>query len=114
MITAVTLKPPPCRGTPRDFAAQIGADAGDRLRRFEQRLRRRPRLARRASDIAHSFGFTGYTLREVNVSANDQNFTPRPRLMAMEAKSAMADASVPVAAGKTSVVVTVSGAVQLK
>lgn len=72
------------------------------------------RFKARATDIARGFGFAGYTLREVNVSANDQGFTPRPRLMALEARAAMAEAPVPVEAGKTSVVVTVSGSVQLK
>ncbi len=68
----------------------------------------------RATEIAQAFGFTGYTLREVSVNANDAGYTPRPRLMAMEAKSAVADAPVPVEAGKTLVVVNVSGSVQLK
>lgn len=72
------------------------------------------RFKARASDIARSFGFTGYTLREVNINANDQGYSPRPRLLAMEAKASQADAPVPVEAGKTAVVVTVSGAVQLK
>lgn len=67
----------------------------------------------RAGDIARAFGFTGYTLREVNVSASDQGYTPRPRMVAMEAK-AVADAPVPVEAGKAAVLVTVSGSVQLK
>ena len=72
------------------------------------------RFKLRANDIARGFGFGSYTLREINVSANDQGFAPRPRAMAMEAKSAMADAAVPVEAGKTLVVVTVAGSVQLK
>ena len=73
------------------------------------------RFKTRATDIAQGFGFTGYTLREVSVNANDQGYSPRPRMLAMQAKSDMAvDASVPVEAGKTSVTVTVSGAVQLK
>lgn len=72
------------------------------------------RFKARAVEIARDFGFSGYTLREVNVTANDQGFTPRPRFMAMEAKASMADAPVPVEAGKTSVVMTVSGSVQLK
>lgn len=72
------------------------------------------RFKARATEIARSFSFGSYSLREVNVSANDQGFTPRPRMMAMEAKSAMADAAVPVEAGKTVVVVTVAGSVQLK
>ncbi len=68
----------------------------------------------RATEIAQAFGFSGYTLREVNVNANDAGYTPRPRVMAMEAKSTMADAPVPIEAGKTLVLVNVSGAVQLK
>lgn len=72
------------------------------------------RFKARAMDISRSFGFTGYTLREVSVNANDQGFTPRPRMLAMEARASMSDAAVPVEAGKTSVVVTVAGAVQLK
>lgn len=72
------------------------------------------RFKARAQDIARGFGFAGYGLREVTVSANEQGFTPRPRAMAMEAKASMADAAVPVEAGKSTVLVTVSGAVQLK
>ncbi len=72
------------------------------------------RFKAKADTIAKGFGFAGYTLREVAVNANDQSFQPRPRMMALEAKSSMADAAVPVEAGKSSVVVTVSGAVQLK
>lgn len=68
----------------------------------------------KASDVAKNFGFTGYTLREVSVNANDQGYTPRPRMMAMQAKSDMMEAAVPVEAGKSAVVVTVSGSVQMK
>ena len=66
----------------------------------------------KANELAKGFGFIGYTLREVSVNANDNG--PRPRVMAMQAKSFSADSAVPVEAGKTSVVVSVSGAVQLK
>ena len=72
------------------------------------------RYKAKASEIAKSFGFGGYTLREVSVNANDQGYTPRPRMMAMEAKAMSADAAVPVEAGKSTVVVTVSGSVQMK
>lgn len=72
------------------------------------------RFKARAAEIARSFGFTGYSLREVTVTANDQGFAPRPRMMAMEARSSLADAPLPVEAGKTTVLVTVSGSVQLK
>ncbi len=72
------------------------------------------RFKTKAGEIARGFGFAGYTLREVSVHANDQGATPRPRVMAMAARSALPDAPVPVEAGKAAVVVTVSGSVQLK
>ena len=72
------------------------------------------RFKAKAAELARSFGFSGYSLREVAVNTNDQGF-PRPvRMMAAEAKAAQADMAVPVEAGKSSVVVTVSGSVQLR
>ncbi len=92
-------------GLSREQRAKVEGDAqGLAIERFKAR----------AIEIARGFGFTAYTLREINVSANDQGFAPRPRMMAAEAKAMTADASVPVEAGKTAVVVTVSGSVQLK
>jgi predicted secreted protein len=71
------------------------------------------RFKAKAGEIAKGFGFAGYGLREVAVTANDQGFVPRaPRLMA--ATSAASQEPVPVEAGKSSVTVTVSGTVQLK
>ena len=67
----------------------------------------------KATELAKGFGFAGYTLREVAVNANDSG-PIRPRVMAASAKSFSPDAPVPVEAGKTSVVVNVSGSVQLK
>ena len=72
------------------------------------------RFKARAADIAKSFGFAAYTLREVAVNTGDQGYVPRPRVMAMESKSSMIDVAVPVEAGKATVTVTVSGSVQLK
>ncbi len=72
------------------------------------------RFKAKAGEVAKGFGFTGYTLREVSVNANDQGYVPRPRVMAMQAKSDMAESSVPVEAGKSTVQVTVSGSVQMK
>jgi len=68
----------------------------------------------KAAEIAKGFGFTGYTLREVSINANDQGGMPRPQMMAMRAKAADASEAVPVEAGKSTVLVTVSGQVQLK
>ena len=72
------------------------------------------RFKAKATELAKGFGFSGYTLREVAVNSNDQGFARPPRIMAMELKSAQADSPVPVEAGKSSVVVTVSGSVQLR
>ena len=64
--------------------------------------------------MSKGFGFSGYTLREVSISANDQGGQPRPRLMAMQARGDMAESAVPVEAGKTTVRVDVSGSVQMR
>ncbi len=72
------------------------------------------RFRTRASDVAKGFGFASYVLREVSVSSTDDGVMPvHPRMMAMEAKG-MSDASIPVAAGNSTVRVTVSGSVQLR
>ena len=73
------------------------------------------RFKARANDVAKGFGFTGYALREVSISSADQGGgQPYPRAMAMQAKASMADAPVAVEAGKSTVNVTVSGAIQLR
>lgn len=71
------------------------------------------RFQAKASELAKSFGFGGYTLREVAVNANEPGFQPRFRMAAQEARVA-SDAAVPVEPGKSEVVVTVSGSVQLR
>ena len=72
------------------------------------------RFKAKAGEIAKGFGFSGYTLREVAINANDQGPSPRPYAMSMQAKSAMADSAVSVEAGKSTVLVNVSGSVQMK
>lgn len=69
----------------------------------------------RAAQIARSFGFADYVLREVSVSTASQGGGPVPRMMAMSSRAMAADAApVPMESGKSLVVVNVSGAVQLK
>ena len=68
----------------------------------------------RAAEIATGFGFSGFSLREVSVNVNDQNNGPQPRMMAMESKLAGQASPLPVDAGNTTIVVSVSGSVQLK
>ncbi len=71
------------------------------------------RFKAKAGELAKGFGFAGYSLREVSVNANDQGQVRPLRMVSMEAKAA-SDSPVPVEAGKTTVLVTVSGSVQLK
>ena len=66
-----------------------------------------------ASEIAKSFGFSGYTLGEINVNAN-QIGPVRPYMMAASARAVAEDAPVPMEAGLSNVSVNVSGSVQLK
>jgi predicted secreted protein len=92
-------------GLSREQRAKVEAEAQTiAIENFKQK----------AGELAKGFGFGGYTLREISVNAN-QGGPIRPRMMAAEASSKMNyDAAVPVEAGKTSVVVNVSGSVQLK
>jgi predicted secreted protein len=72
------------------------------------------RFKAKAGELARGFGFGGYTLREVTVNASEPGFVPRLRMtMAQEAKAGAPEAPVPVEPGKATVVVTVSGSVQL-
>ena len=71
------------------------------------------RFKAKAGEISKSFGFAGYALREVSLNTNDQGYTPRPRMASM-AKAEMSDSPLPVEAGKSTVLVTVSGSVQMK
>ena len=72
------------------------------------------RFKAKAADLAKGFGFSGYTLREVAVNANEPGFTPRMRMAAQDARGASAESAVPVEPGKSTVMVTVSGSVQLR
>lgn len=74
------------------------------------------RFKHRASEVAKSFGFAGYRLREVSISSADQGAEAGyPHPMAMQSRAASAsDTPVPVEAGKSQVNVTVSGSIQLR
>lgn len=92
-------------GLSREQRAKVETDAqAQAIDNFKQK----------AESLAKGFGFASYTLREVSVNAS-QDGPIRPRMMAMQASAkSMSDAPVPVEAGKTNVVVNVSGSVQLK
>jgi predicted secreted protein len=66
----------------------------------------------RAAQMAQQFGYSGYTVREVNVMANEPG-GPVPVVMMSRAKGMAADESLPTEAGKGEVSVTVSGSAQM-
>lgn len=73
------------------------------------------RFRARAGEIARGFGFSGYSLGEIQINSQEQGAQIRPRFMVMEAKASVSsDAPLPVEAGQAQVQVTVSGSVQLK
>ncbi len=72
------------------------------------------RFQAKAQELSRSFGFTGYSLREVQVNSHESSPGPQPRMWAMAAKAApMDDAPLPVEAGKAQVEVSISGSVQM-
>jgi predicted secreted protein len=72
------------------------------------------RYRAKAADYAKQFGYSGYTIREVNVSTNEQQpmLAQAMRMKTMSAP-ASSDESLPVEAGKGTVTVNVNGTVQL-
>ena len=71
------------------------------------------RYRAKAAEYAKQFGYAGYVIREVNVSANEP--VPRGVPMQMRAMSASvgSDEALPIEPGKGSVTVNVSGTVQM-
>lgn len=92
-------------GLSREQRARVEAEA--QLQAIE-------RFKVKALEVTRSFGFSAYTLRDVVINANDQGSIPRPRMMSMARSADMAESPVPVEAGKSTVVVNVTGSVQMK
>ncbi|PRH48488.1 SIMPL domain-containing protein [Burkholderia multivorans] len=70
----------------------------------------------RADEAAKAFGYSSYTIRDVNVGSG-RNVQPYPRMMAMAAApmdSAKMSAPIAVEGGKATVSVTINGSVQMK
>lgn len=70
------------------------------------------RFREKAEFAARQFGFGGYTLREVTVSANDAG-SPIPGPM-LRTQAMASEAALPVEAGKANVTATVAGGVQMQ
>lgn len=70
------------------------------------------RYRAKAADYARQFGFTGFTVREVNVNSNEPVAYASAPMMRQSAMVSSAE-SLPVELGKGTVSVTVNGTVQL-
>lgn len=70
------------------------------------------RYRAKAEQVAKQFGFTGFALREVQVSSNEAMPVGQPMLMRAQAAK-IGDESLPVEAGKANVTASVSGSVKL-
>ena len=70
------------------------------------------RYRAKAADYAKQFGYAGYSIREVNVNANEQ-MPPRGVPMQMKAMAVASEEALPVEPGKGTVSVNVSGTVQM-
>ncbi len=71
------------------------------------------RFRTRAEAVSRAFGMASYSLREVNVGSDEANPGAPRQLMRAQASAVMADAALPVEAGKAVVTANVSGSVQL-
>jgi predicted secreted protein len=66
----------------------------------------------KAQQMSKQFGYSGYTVREVNVATNEQGGGPVP-VMARMTMAKAADEALPTEAGKGEVTATVSGSAQM-
>ncbi len=72
------------------------------------------RYRAKAADYARQFGYSGYVIREVNVSGTEPpGYAPMPMLRGKAMASMASDESLPVEVGKAQLAVNVSGSVQL-
>lgn len=72
------------------------------------------RFRSQAEAYARAFGFSGVTLRAVEVSTDESHAPPMPRFRMAAAEMAAAAPPLPVEAGKSSVTAIVSGSVQMQ
>jgi predicted secreted protein len=71
------------------------------------------RYRAKAADYAKQFGYSGYAIREVNVSSNEQQPMPAPMMMRAKSMSAPSEDALPVEPGKGTVTVNVNGTIQM-
>ena len=68
----------------------------------------------RARETAAAFGFSSFELKKLNINHASESPPPRPMQMEMRAASAAAKAFVPTDGGDATVVLTISGSVELR
>lgn len=91
--------------------------SADARRKLESEIQAQAieRFKTKASDVARSFGFGGYALKEVSVGTDDQGVRPMLRqAMSSVTKMSLSEKAVPVEPGTAQVSVTVSGSIQLQ
>lgn len=67
----------------------------------------------KAAEYTRQFGYTSYTIREVNVAANEQGGVMPMSYRAKAMSAASSDEALPIEAGKGTVTVSVNGTVQM-
>jgi predicted secreted protein len=67
----------------------------------------------KAQQMTQQFGYSAYTVREVNVATNEQGGAPVPMIMSRAKTMSAADEALPTEAGKGDVIATVSGSAQM-
>ncbi len=67
----------------------------------------------KAQQMSQQFGYTGYTVREVNVATNEAGGGPVPVMMRAKVMAAVAEEALPTEAGKGEVTASVSGSAQM-
>jgi predicted secreted protein len=72
------------------------------------------RYRAKAAEYAKQFGYSGYTIREVNVNTGEPVMYAGAPMVRAKAMSASADESLPIEAGKGTVTVSVNGTVQMR
>jgi predicted secreted protein len=67
----------------------------------------------KAQQMTQQFGYSSYSVREVNVATNEQGGGPVPVMMSRAKTMSAADEALPTEAGKGDVTATVSGSAQM-
>jgi predicted secreted protein len=71
------------------------------------------RFRAKAGEVARQFGYAGHVVRQVNVGANPPVFMAQESMRLKTMSAMVADAPLPIEAGKATVTVTVNGSVQM-